>query len=157
MRHEQIDVSSSLDEASLAAVWPSGPDFTPAGVEAAAIHSRATPAAPDVPPAVGKLLVGVYAAMIGIFMATLGGSREAAFMITISAAYVAIYCAVPWIFFRVEKDPSRRPSMSKFMARGLDTWTGHASGRDALVQMLIVPVMLTFCILCIGLTAAAII
>jgi hypothetical protein len=155
MRHEQIDISSSLDEASLAAVWPGGPEFAPAGVEAAPIDSRATPAVPDVPPSVGKLLAGVYAAMIGIFMATLGGSREAAFMIAISAAYVAIYCAVPWIFFKVEKDPTRRPSMSEFMARGLHTWTGHASGRDALVQMLIVPVMLTFCILCIGVTAAA--
>ena len=154
MRHEQIDISERLDEANLAALWPSGPDFAPAGVDAAPIQSGPTPAVPDVPPAVGKMLVGVYAAMIGIFMATLGGSKEAAFMIVISGAYVAIYCAVPWIFFKVERDSSRRPGMREFMARGLDTWTGHSSGRDALVQMLIVPVLLTIAVLFIGAVAS---
>jgi hypothetical protein len=147
MRHEQIDTFRKLDEASLALVWPNGGGFAPPGIDAPA------PAVPDVPAAVGKLLVGIYAALIGVFFLTLAGSRESAFMIAISGLYVTIFCAVPWIFLKVEKDPSRRPDLAEFMAKGLETWTGHCSGRAALVQMLIVPAMLTLCLLCIGVTA----
>lgn len=150
MRHEQIETFEPLDEASLAAVWPKAGEFAPPGICADA----PTPAVPDVPAAVGKLLVASCAGLIAIFFVTLAGSRESAFMITISGLYVAIFCAVPWIFLKVEKDRSRRPDFAQFMARGLDTWTGHISGRGALVQMLIVPAMLSLCLLAIGLTAA---
>jgi hypothetical protein len=40
------------------------------------------------------------------------------------------------------------------MARGLDTFTGHSSGKDALVQMLIVPILLTLGLLAMGIAGA---
>ena len=40
------------------------------------------------------------------------------------------------------------------MHKGLDTLTGHSTGKDALVQMLIVPVLLTLGLLAMGIAGA---
>jgi hypothetical protein len=83
----------------------------------------------------------------------MGRSTEASFMIVVSGLYVAIFFAIPRIFLRVERDPSRRPDLARFMAEGMDTLTGRMSGAAALVQIYVVPVLLTLGILVIGLAA----
>jgi hypothetical protein len=42
------------------------------------------------------------------------------------------------------------------MRKGMDTLTGHCSGRAALVQMMIVPVLLTLGVAMMGIAAAII-
>ncbi len=105
----------------------------------------ATPcsAAPDLPIAVGRLIVLSYFSLIGVFFAFMAKSPLAAFMITISGLFVLIFMTVPVIFLRTENDPTTRPGFSQFMYEGIDTLTGRVKGRDVLVQMLIVPVFLT--------------
>jgi hypothetical protein len=122
----------------------------------ASIDQRPTPAAPDVPAAVGVAIVAVYAALIGIFFLTLAGSAEAAFAIVISALYLAIFFAVPALFLKVENSPARRPTMARFMATGMETCTGHMSGGSALIQIFIVPALLIPALLAIGLVARAV-
>lgn len=145
MRHEKIELP-------VAAVWPQ--DLQAIGetrVEAAgAAPILPTPAAPDVPAAVGKMLVGSYALLVGILFAFMARSPIATFSILIAAGFVAIYFAVPWLFLKVEADKSRRPSFDGFMDRGMDTLTGRTAGKDALVQMLIVPVFLSFGLAAMG-------
>jgi hypothetical protein len=142
MRHEKnFRQSDKLRVVPVPAVWPqllagepeSGRD-APAALPA--------PAVPDVPSAVGKLLVGTYAMLVGVLFALMARSPLALFSIVIAAGFVAIYFAVPWLFLRVEADPSRRPSFDRFIDRGIDTATGRTTGKDALVQMLTVPVLL---------------
>lgn len=154
MRHEGSEAFERFDEASLAAIWPSIPEVAPPLLPPIEAVQRATPAAPDVPAAVGKMLVAAYAAIIGAFLLTMAGSKEATFMIVISGLYIVVYCSVPWLMMRTEGQGDGRPTLQEFMTQGMVTWTGPTSGRDALVQMLLVPVMLCLCVLAMGVAAA---
>ena len=102
------------------------------------------------PAAVGSLIAGSYAALMAVFFAFFARSPLALFSITICAGFVAVYLAIPRIFFAIEADPTRRPTLGRFLRSGLETATGHSGGRDALVQMMIVPMLLTFGLAAIG-------
>jgi len=153
MRHEQVKLRESFDIIDAAEIWPSaGPGTAaPLAEVEAGFHQRSTPAVPDMPVALGHLMVGVYAGLIGIFLATMARSGEAAFMIVISGLYVAMFLGVPRIFFAVEKDGSRRPGLTRFMKLGIDTHTGHMSGGSAIAQMFAVPLLLAGAVLAMGL------
>lgn len=152
MKHDHLERGRDFDIIDVAAIWPK-PD---GGVQAALgeveerLAHAPTPAVPDMPVAVGRMIVGVYAAIILAFALTMAGSAEAAFMLAISAFYVAIYLAIPAVFLAVEADASQRPSLAQFLASGMDTWTGHVSGRGALVQIMIVPLVVLATISIIG-------
>jgi hypothetical protein len=115
---------------------------------------RSVAAAPDVPGSVGGMIAGTYAALIvALFVAT-AGSLSSIFAIVIAGFFVAVFFTVPRIFFAVEPMSEQRPGLSRFLKRGMETLTGHSSGPAALVQMLIVPVFLTFAVLAMGVIAA---
>ncbi len=159
MRHEQVKLRDTFDIVDAARIWPRadvGPQAPMAELEAA-LDVRPAPAVPDVPVAVGALIVAVYAALIGVFLLTMAKGGEATFMIVVSALYLAIFFAVPIIFLKVERDRSRRPTLARFMAEGIDTHTGRMSGASALVQMFVVPVLLTAGIAAMGVAALLII
>jgi hypothetical protein len=150
---ERIDILNLRGDA-VAAVWPTSavevmtaPAKPLAAVEAPFV---ATPAMADVPSAVGGLIVGSYAALILVFFGLFASSPLALFSITICAFLVAMYFAVPRIFLAVEAAPLGRPSFDRFLRTGLQTLTGRCGGRDALLQMLIVPVLLTLGLAAIG-------
>ena len=154
MRHENIETARIA-----AAAWPTTMDglvLAEPPVAATMISTvESAPAlpsaaAPDVAAGVGGLIVGAYASLILVFFTLFAGSLSALFAITVCAGFVAIFFSIPRIFFALEPDDSRRPTLSAFMYRGLATLTGHSSGRDALLQMLIVPVLLTFGLLAMG-------
>ncbi len=114
---------------------------------------RSAAAAPDIPPAVGRFLVASYIMLLTIFAVAFAHSKEALFAIAICAVFMAMYFSVPRIFFAVEPKQGERPNLDVFLAKGLQTYTGHCSGQDALVQMLIVPVLLTLCGFAMGIFA----
>jgi hypothetical protein len=154
MRHEQVLDREGYSEVDVAALWPAQqlvplplPDIQARGF-------APTPAAADLPAAVGGLLFAAYAALIGAFALATVGSARSIFAVTISALFVVMYFTVPRIFFGVEPKAGRRPSFDRFMREGIQTLTGHSRGRDALVQMLIVPVLLTLGALAMGVAAA---
>lgn len=156
MRHERIT------PANVAAAWPRPIEgLVPAVPESPDSDQRTTksapampaPAVPDVAPGVGVLIVAAYAALIVTFFPLFTGSLASVFAVSISAMFVVIFFTVPRIFLGIEPDETRRPSLGVFMHRGMETLTGHCSGRDALVQMLIVPVLLTLGILAMGVAA----
>ncbi len=111
----------------------------------------AAPSAPDVPVAAGLFIVASYAAIMGAFAVTIHGARTD-FAILIGAFYLAMFFAVPAVMLRVERHGGRRPSLSEFLEQGMDTAGGHLSGAGALAQMLIVPILLVFAILAMGIT-----
>jgi hypothetical protein len=162
MRHEQIADTGSYARVDVArAAWPVAGQVTPAPVpeiaaEAADPPFLPTPAAPDVPAGAGILLLGSYLALIGSFALVTAGSALSIFAITICFLFVAIYFAVPRIFFAVEPKHGGRVSLEQFLAGGMETATGHSSGAAALVQMMIVPVLLTFGVLLIGIAKAVV-
>ena len=165
MRYQPLQTKAAQSKSSVA-VWPTVEEVllhrqppalhreTVAVAPAEALAPAAAPspatAAPDVPAAVGGLIAASYAALLAVFFALFAGSPLALFSITICAVFVAVFFAVPRIFFAVEADSARRPSLSRFWYDGLQTLTGRCSGRDALIQMLIVPVFLGLGLLTIG-------
>ncbi len=163
MRYQPIETTHKSRDTSVAAVWPSFEEALlnrqPLPLEGQALEPTSdmpdspASAAPDVPAAVGGLIAGSYAALIGVFFAFFAASPLALFVVTISALFVAIYFALPRIFFAVEADPARRPTLAQFWYEGMQTLTGRSSGRDAMIQMLIVPVFLTFGLLAMGIVA----
>lgn len=112
---------------------------------------RPAPAAPDMPIAAGGFMIAAYAAIMLAFVVTIHGAR-ADFAIMIAAFYLAMFFGIPAVFLGVEKEGRRRPTLAEFLDRGIDTATGRISGAGALVQMLIVPVLLAFAIVAMGIT-----
>lgn len=157
MRHEQIKIRDSYVKVDAPAVWPASTQVAPLpipDVEQAAEPFRAAPSSPDVPAAVGGMIAASYAALVAAFALATVASAHSVFMIVISALFVVTFFTVPHIFLRTEAFEGRRPTLDRFLEEGIATLTGHTSGRDALVQMLIVPVFLTLGVLTMGIAAA---
>ncbi len=161
MRHEVLKVRDSFDMVDVAAVWPAGAQVAPLPIseieqpaDREAVYGA--PAAPDVPAAVGGLIVAAYVSLIAAFALATVASRESIFMIVVAAFFVFMFFSVPRLFFRFEADHGVRRSFSRFMSDGMQTFTGHSSGGAALVQMLIVPVFLTLGVIAMGIAAAII-
>jgi hypothetical protein len=156
MRHEQISAKDSYTKVDVAAVWPASREVAPVPVADAAAAFEPTAAAPDVPASVGVMIAGSYVVLVGTFALATVASAYSVYMITISFMFLAAYFTVPYLFFKQEPGKARRPSFDRFMRKGMDTLTGHCSGRDALVQMMIVPVLLTLGVAMMGIAAAII-
>lgn len=152
MRHEQLNNRDSFDVVEI----PTNEGSMSAALAELELGRQAGPqaAVPDVPAAVGPMMVGVYVAIVALFALTIANAGQAPFMIAIDAAFLMAFFAVPAIFLKQERDPSRRPTMSRFLSQGMQTYTGHVSGGGALIQMFIVPVLLAFAVLAIGIIAA---
>jgi hypothetical protein len=161
MRHQTIAAGDRVDIADIAAVWPTGvqiapvpiPDIEPKDERSAFLP---TPAAPDVPAGVGVMIVAAYAALIAAFAAATIRSADSLFFLVIVIFFVAMYFAIPRLFFAIEPKRERRVDLNHFLYKGIDTFTGHCSGRAALVQMLIVPVFLTLGVIAMGIAIAII-
>ena len=148
MKHEQLENRGSFDIVDLAKVWPNAADAASAPMHEVESSMRR---APDVPVAAGGLMAGTYAALLAAFPLLIARDGSSSFAIVIGAFYLVMFFAVPWLFFKIEKDTSRRPELSSFIELGMETATGHIGGKGALVQMLVVPVLLTLGIVAIGL------
>jgi hypothetical protein len=147
MRHEQFKDTSTY-------VRTNGPaELVQDRVDTNVFYSAA--AAPDVPKIVGKMIVASFVALLATFAVTMAGSRESLFAIAICAVFLLMYFGVPTIFLRVEPKQGNQPDFDSFIRNGLTTYTGHVSARDAVIQILIVPVLLTFGALIMGLIAIA--
>ncbi|HEX8625712.1 MAG TPA: hypothetical protein VF782_11620 [Allosphingosinicella sp.] len=140
MRHQDL----RSDTHNVAAVWPDvrSAAAASAAVSPAAVVPQPAAAMPDLPVGAARLVVCAYAGLMGVLFAFFAGSPLATFCLAICAFFVATFFGVARTFLAVEADPAVKPSMDRFMRDGIDTLTGRCGGRDALVQMLVVPVLL---------------
>lgn len=106
-------------------------------------------AAPDVPRAVALMIVGAYALIVASFLLLFARDTEAGLMVAVSAVYFTVYLGVPSVFFRTE-GRSGEIDLECFLRDGLNTWTGHVGGHEAIVQMLLIPVAVAIAITAIG-------
>lgn len=151
MRQEELKNRNDFDLVDISAHHGPPP---PALVQMDSPRARlAEVAVPDVPRAVGISMAAVYAAIVGLFALTIANAGEAPFMIAIDVIFLIAFFGVPTIFLTVER-ASVRPSMSRFMAEGMQTYTGHVSGGGALAQMFVVPVLLALAVVAFGIIAA---
>jgi hypothetical protein len=115
---------------------------------------RAEAATPDVPASIGMMLFAAYLALIGALAIATSGPGESRMVLVIAGLFVVAFFAVPHYIFAQEPKGGRRPDLSRFLATGMRTFTGHCSGGAALVQMFLVPVALTIGILAIAVIIA---
>ena len=161
MRHEQLSATDSFRKVDVAAVWPTSAQLAPLPLLDVEHGPTAddvghAPAAPDVPGAVGAMIVGSYVVLLGTFALATVASAYSIYMITISALFLVAYFTIPWLFLKQEPNSGRRPTLDRFMRDGMETLTGHSTGPAALVQMLIVPCLLTIGVAMMGIAAAII-
>lgn len=158
MRHERALDKASYEKVDAPHLWTDGPQVVPLPIaefaEHEAVAQAPTPSAPEVPAAVGGMIAIAYAGLIGAFAVATVGSAESLFAVVIAALFVVAFFTVPRIFLAVEPKAQKRSSFDRFMIDGIQTLTGHNSGPAALIQMLIVPVLLTFAALAMGIAAA---
>jgi hypothetical protein len=145
VRHEQLKDTDSFDVVASEAI---------AGEHVLEQHvSRPERAVPDVPATIGTMMIAIYVLLIGMFALTIANAGMGLFVIAVDAAFLAAFFTIPYVVLKQEKDSSRRPSLGRFMDRGMQTYTGHVTGGGALAQMFVVPVLLTFAVLAIGIIA----
>jgi hypothetical protein len=146
MRHVELRDRDSYDVVDAARIAAAKLEII------AEARPQPAPAVPDMPAAAGTFMVVVYAALMGAFALTMAGDGPTSFAILIGAFYLFMFFAVPAVFLGTEQNGARRPSLSEFLETGIETATGPISGAGALVQMLIVPFLLTLAVLAMGFT-----
>jgi len=145
--HQKIDESSAVRLSSRAelieAMRQPIPEKSPVMGEKAA---------PDEPAAVGFLILASYGMMLTVMFLGYAHGASATMVVTISMLYICIYLAVPTIFMRIEG--ATPMPLQRFLASGLETWTGHVSGKNAIIQILTIPVAITLALAAIATVAA---
>ena len=115
---------------------------------------RAEAATPDIPASVGLMLFAAYLALIAALAVATSGPGESRMVLVIAGLFVVAFFAVPHFLFAQEPNGGRRPDLSRFLATGMRTFTGHCTGGAALIQMFVVPVSLTIGMLGIAVVIA---
>ena len=102
------------------------------------------------------LALGFYAAMVALMWLTFARTGEGTFVLIVVTLVFAAFAVVPLIILRLaRRDAAAEPvSFREYLARGMDTLTGPMSGRAALVQIIVVPALLTLCLVGIAIALA---
>ncbi len=110
----------------------------------------------DLPVKIYKLYLAIWAMFIGVFWVTFSASLHALFVVGIASFYAVIFFGVPIILAR--QSPYEKPrdgDLPRFLRSRVEVFGGILSGRDIMIQILLVPVCLTFGAIGIGLAIHA--
>ena len=95
-----------------------------------------------------KLFAAVNVAILGVFWMIFQGDKEALFMVAISGVYLASYFLTPFVMSRVARiDTPDGKSFSAFLNEPFETWTGAITGREALIQVMLIPTAILFAVI----------
>ena len=90
--------------------------------------------------AVFQLFAAINTAILVVFWFTFRNDSEALFMVAISTIYLAAYMATPFIMSHISHfDRPNESSFHAFLKGSFESWTGEVSGRQVLVQILLIP------------------
>ena len=108
----------------------------------------------DLHPALYALTFGGYMTFIAI-MGVAFADPELAIPLAIFAVFVVGFFGTPALWARIAPPPpGAAPSWATFLREGFECLTGHVSARGAMVQILIMPALLLFWAVAVGLIAA---
>ncbi len=96
-------------------------------------------------PGVLKIMAGCFIVMMLAFWAVFRNSSEAAFMVVISAVYLAMYLGTPLVMLRVNQHhtpEAEHGSFADFLDHRMETATGTITGREVVLQACSIPVAL---------------
>jgi hypothetical protein len=88
--------------------------------------------------------VACWAALFGIFALTFAGSPYTMYMIAVAALNGVMFFGVPTVLSRVGPKKPSAPTLLDFLRGEFDTITGPVSGMEVLIQVITVPLALSF-------------
>ena len=110
----------------------------------------------ELPAVTYKLAAGLYFAFIAI-MSVSFGNPQLVIPMAICVIFVTMFFAMPTIWVKM-KPASRSKSLTwgQLHTKGVATLTGRLSARDAMAQVLVLPVLIVFWALAVGVIAATV-
>lgn len=117
---------------------PDSQSFSPSAPDGVA---KAAPTdEPLVHPGVVKSYIAIHAVAFAALFLTFSVDGEALFMVAISSFYFLMYVGTPYAMARVgKKRLDTKSSWSKFLEEPHDTFTGPITGREAWIQICLIP------------------
>jgi hypothetical protein len=102
------------------------------------------PARADMHPSVFRVAFVCWLALLSVFWVTFFVSSSALFMVVVSTFYAVVFFGVPYTFWRINpKRASPRQGLHEFLRTPFETMYGVVSGREALLQVIMVPLAVT--------------
>ena len=101
-------------------------------------------------PAIYRIAFACWVFFLATFWVTFWVSAHALFMVVIGTVYAAVFFGVPYLMSRQAPRDIHSPSLAEFMHRDVATFYGPIRGRDALVQVVLVPAVLSIGCVAIG-------
>jgi type IV secretory pathway VirB2 component (pilin) len=100
--------------------------------------------------------LGSYVAMVALMWVSFARSGEGAFVMLVATFVFASFIAVPLIILRLaRRESAAKPApLRAYLGRTMDTLTGPLESRAALVQIIVVPALLTLCLVGIDIALA---
>ena len=134
-----------------------------AGVPGLAPRTHNLPAETELPGSVYLITVLCYAAILAAMWLTFAGHGVALFMVAISTVFGFVYFGLSGILGRMEREWTRKPvagpgkeaGLRQFLRGEFETRTGRVSGRQALVQIALVPFVQACAAVVVGLIIAS--
>ena len=103
-------------------------------------------------PGVYKVALACWMGFLGVFVLTFLSSANALFMIAIDTVYAVMFFGIPWIFHRMTPQGETRPrDFFSFLSGRVDTIYGPIRASEALLQVILVPLLLGIGGIAIGL------
>ncbi len=92
------------------------------------------------------LYATIVALLVGFLVILAAGFANPGLVVpmAINAIFLTAFFGIPILFVRAAHDEERSLGWSEFMERGIETATGHCSGRDATMLVLMLPLFI-FC------------
>ena len=81
--------------------------------------------------------------MMASFFVLFWGRAEPVFMVAIATGFLFVYAGAPVLMLRFEMRGG--PVFGAFLRQPLPTWSGMLTGRDARIQICLIPSMLALC------------
>jgi hypothetical protein len=97
----------------------------------------------ELPPAIFRAMAALFFGFLAVL--TIGlAEPQLVVPMGINFAFLTAFFAVPAIFVGAAQGKARHMRWSEFMRKGTQTATGHSSGREAAVLILVLPALIFF-------------
>lgn len=90
-----------------------------------------------------RIALVCWLCFLAVFWVTFWVSSNALFQVVIGTAYAVMFFGVPYEMSRIYPGKRARRSIWQFLAEPFQTQTGTMPGYEALLQMVLVPILLT--------------
>lgn len=106
----------------------------------------------ELPKAVYRSIVGAFACMLFVAWVAFGHDMEMDLALAMAVLLTAVFVAVPWLLFTAatHHTSAKQEDVKHFLSSRIDTATGPISGREAWLQIVIIPAALALAALLLG-------